>query len=188
MLNRNKIGSLLGQGGQGAVYKYNTNKVVKISRKTNTNKNNRFKHEHYISKKAGNMNIGPKVYNIGNIKANNGQNYLWYTMNLLSGKPIKQIANKQIYKKNAYNKVKRLHNAGISHFNLHEDNIFITNNGRLFIIDYGASGKSNTPVTNNQINKWLLNASKGKRWYRFYEVNNRKLLSNRNELIRIFGP
>lgn len=181
VLNRNKIGEIIGRGGQGVVHRYNKNKVIKATR--SSNKNYRVEREYLIGKKAGNLGVGPKIYNSGR----NG-NFLWYTMNYLNGVPLKSVRNKSVYKNAVINKVKKLHNAGIAHLDLHEDNIFITRNGRVYIIDYGASRMTpnGSAVTNNQINNWLERASNGKRWYRFYEVGNRKLLSNRSEMNRIF--
>lgn len=181
MLNEKKVGRKIGEGGQGAVYLYNTNKVIKVSKKQN---DNRMLKEYKLAKRAGNKNIGPKVYNYGT----HGPNYVWYTMNYVkNGKSIRNVPNKKRFKNEAYNKVQKLHNMGIAHFNLHEDNIIIGSDGKLYIIDFGAAGHVNGPVTNNGINAWLKQESKGEKWHRFYKVNSRKLLSNRNELVRIFG-
>jgi predicted Ser/Thr protein kinase len=177
------IGPLLGEGGQGSVYRWNKNKAIKVVKKSN--KNYRFNREYTIAKIAGNLGIAPRVY--GNIIESDNKTQRAYIMNLVNGVPLRKVSNTQAHKKNVLNAVNALHKRGIGHMNLHEDNIIIGKNGKVYIIDYGSARLSNTRVTNNNINTWLKSASHGKRWHRFYEVGNRKLLSNRNEMRRIFG-
>lgn len=161
---------LIGQGGQGSIYR-NGNKVLKVA--------NKFNQEYNIAKVAGNIGVGPKVHG----KTNRG-----YIMNFIDGKPLSKVRNVGQYRNAVKAAVNALHKHGIGHMNLHEDNIIIGSDGKVYIIDYGSAKKANNPVTNNMINQWLKNASGGKKWHRFYEVGNQKLLSNREEMNRIFGP
>lgn len=173
-------GQKIGQGGQGAVYKHGSNRVVKVS-----NISNRAIQEYEMAKVAGNLNIGPKVYG-----SNRNATKFWYFMNYVNGTPLKNIKNKSCYKKHVYYVVDKLHKAGIAHLDLHEDNIMIGMNGKVYIIDYGSARRTpnKSALTNNKINNSLRNQSKGQKWHRFYVVGPDKLLSNREELLRIFGP
>lgn len=187
----------IGKGGQGEVYRYTNGKAIKYTK--SGPKNYRFNREFAIAKIAGNLGVGPRVYNRGR----NGNN-LWYTMNLLNGKPLAsymmnlekaQIANnrkrqiKTELNRQITNKVRRLHNAGIAHMDLHEGNIIVTDNA-VYIIDYGASNfpKSGNKLSENNITRYLNAVSGGVRWNRnpaYFVVKDKLLLSNGEQLARI---
>lgn len=186
-----KSNKLVGRGGKGEVYKMNNNKVIKFVK--TSNKNYRFNREYTIAKRAGNLQIGPKVYNKGR-----NQNHLWYTMNhIKNAEPLTTFAKKHntTTKKKMSNMltfgVNKLHNAGIAHLDLHPDNILISSKNskhhRMYIINYGAAEvpKGGNKVTANNVNQFLTRISGGVKWNRdprYYVVANKKLLSNRAQL------
>lgn len=189
----------IGQGGMGAVYRYTNGKAIKFTRSGPLNY--RFNREYAYAKAAGNLGVGPRVYNRGK----NGD-YLWYTMDMLNGytlanymtglPTLTSLSNAQkrnikgIINRNLTNKVRRLHNAGIAHMDLHEGNIIVTRDG-VYIIDYGASNrppKSGNKLSVNNINRYLTMVSGGVRWNRnpaYFIVKDKKLLSNGEQLARI---
>lgn len=136
--------------GHGEIYRTLGNKIMKISKWSKNSKR-----EMHIAKKAGNSNIGPKVWNTRKYSAN-GKELAVMTMNLVpdSKNLYNAIVNGNIPNfKHISNAINRMHAAGIHHGNLHGGNIlvYVGDNGRVRIIpiDFGTS-KYHRGIKNTQ--------------------------------------
>jgi tRNA A-37 threonylcarbamoyl transferase component Bud32 len=132
----------------GKVYRTHGKKLMKISQ---WGKNSA--REMSIAKRAGNANIGPKVYNTRK-HSKGGRNLAVMTMNEVpSAKSLyNAINNGNITNfRQIFNAVSKMHRAGIHHGNLHGGNILVYKNAngslKLAFIDFGAA-KYSRRITN----------------------------------------
>lgn len=152
-IEKYKKGNLLGEGFFGKVYQLPNNRVLKVinASKYKLPSNTAVSYEIdsiideiNIMKKIKNKNIGPKIFDYWMGKDKNILNiYIemeykgitltkWLLDNKLNETHIKKIKNK----------IKKLHEMGITHQDLHEDNILVQKNKNsidFFISDFGLS-------------------------------------------------
>ena len=132
----------------GEIYRTHGNKLMKITKWTRNSAR-----EMKIAKIAGAKNIGPRVYNTRSID-HGGRKLAVMTMNEVPRAISLYNAINQGLVTNfnqVENVVKKMHQAGIHHGNLHGGNIlvYMTNNGNLKLvpINFGAS-KYHRRITN----------------------------------------
>jgi len=132
----------------GRVYRTNGKKLMKISPWSMNSAR-----EMSIAKKAGNANIGPKVYNTRK-HTSRGKTSAVMTMNEVpNAKSLyNAINNGNVTNfRQIFNAVSKMHRAGIHHGNLHGGNILVYKNAngtlKLAFIDFGAS-KYSRGITN----------------------------------------
>ena len=152
-IEKYKKGNLLGEGFFGKVYQLPNNRVLKVinaskyklpSNTVVSYEIDSIVDEINIMKKIKNKNIGPKIFDYWMGKDNKVLNiYIemenkgitltkWLLDNKLNETHIKKIKNK----------IKKLHEMGITHQDLHEDNILVQKNKNstdFFISDFGLS-------------------------------------------------
>jgi predicted Ser/Thr protein kinase len=161
-----KIVSRLGAGGYGTVFQATSNKGRNVAIKFQANSNNS-KAEIHSLQKIRKYNITPKIYlhgtqqpwtqNFANLVPKgltpNKKGSIIVTQ-LIKGKPLKNYMTgpplNAALKQKIVNKVKKMHNAGIIHGDLHRNNIIINNKGEPWIIDFGKS--LNLPAGKNANN------------------------------------
>ena len=161
-----KIVSRLGAGGYGTVFQATSNKGRNVAIKFQANSNNS-KAEIHSLQKIRIHNITPKIYlhgtqqpwtqNFANLVPKgltpNKKGSIIVTQ-LIKGKPLKNYMTgpplNAALKQKIINKVKKMHNAGIIHGDLHRNNIIINNKGDPWIIDFGKS--LNLPAGKNANN------------------------------------
>lgn len=147
---------MLGQGSFGRVYKIDTNKLVKIININtlyahNNNPNNLreiIDYEYNIAKKAGEIGVGPQIYNHFICKSDSGYYHIMYMENIKNSttltvwleKKKNQKLKDEILKKIKI-KLEKLHSNNIIHHDIWSDNILVVkkknNNFDVVIIDYG---------------------------------------------------
>lgn len=155
-----KVQSVLGEGAYGKVYKINNKKAAKIVPlgthfiwdEINKLKEN-ILNEFAICKLAGELGVGPKVYDHYSCCDEKNQCYYILYMDLLNGKNLydwlddkPSVEEQEYVKKILIEKLEVLHKNNIIHNDLHRGNVFVVNkrNGKeksniedVFIIDYG---------------------------------------------------
>jgi predicted Ser/Thr protein kinase len=160
-----KITKRIGAGGYGTVFQGTSNKGKNYAVKIQANSNN-FSSEvralHKLTDKqiapnyklAGKLKWSPSVANLipkGLPFLHNGA---LIVSTLIKGKPLKNYMTgpplNAALKQKIVNKVKKMHNAGIIHGDLHRNNIIINNKGEPWIIDFGKS--LNLPAGKNANN------------------------------------
>jgi predicted Ser/Thr protein kinase len=164
-----KVKKLLGEGFFGKVYEVDKKTVVKIV-KVNLGNKRRFnidnvKSELELSKKAGKLGVGPKVYNVYTCCDGLICYYVIY-MEFIKGKTLWQWLSgkrtdeeKQNVKLLLQKKLRILHKNNIVHSDVHGDNIIVISERNkvkdLVIIDYGlAINKSNVKLQDYNID-WI---------------------------------
>ncbi|HSE31173.1 MAG TPA: serine/threonine-protein kinase [Pyrinomonadaceae bacterium] len=146
-LGRYEIRSKIGAGGMGEVYRARDTelgrdvavKVISSSLTDNRDRVSRFKQEAYA---AGALNH-PNILVVHDIGAHNGSPYVVSELleggtlrKLISGSPLSQRRAID-YALQIANGLAAAHVKGIIHRDLKPDNIFITNDGRVKILDFG---------------------------------------------------
>ncbi len=150
---------IIGRGLYATVFKISHNIAVKISDLSKYGNNDKYceddlyfciKKELQLSKKAGDLGIGPKIYNHYICKVSKNEFYLIIYMEHINGPTLKKwlenfndtdlflLQKKQIFKK-IKQKLDLMHKNHIYHKDLHSGNILVTEkNGILdvIIIDY----------------------------------------------------
>lgn len=118
----------------------------------------RIKNEIILSKKMGDKNIGPKIYDYYICVENNTTKVL-ILMEYMNGGTLKSWHEKNQFTKKheeeIESKIKKLHNEGIIHNDLHLDNIFVKEtNGKVefFIGDFGFGQTSERLIEGNKLN------------------------------------
>jgi predicted Ser/Thr protein kinase len=146
---------LIGKGVNGKVYSISNTKVLKVAKGTSRD-------EYNALKKLSSVNHVPKVKS-GSFFTNKIKNVSGFIMNKLPSNAISLKKFHELYgtkgdpheKKLLENAVKKIHNRGISHGNLHTGNIIVSHKGskitKIWIIDFGRSillpnGKSEKSV------------------------------------------
>jgi hypothetical protein len=165
---------IVGSGAYATVFKINNKLVVKISDISIYGNIDKFcredldfciKKELDISKKAGDLDIGPKIYKHYICKVSQNEYYLIIYMEYINGSTLRdwldniddnndfyKLQKKKIFKK-LRTKLNLMHKHHIYHQDLHSANIMITNqNGILdvFIIDFGRGAD---PINLAKVNK-----------------------------------
>ena len=138
-LGKYKLSEEIGHGFVGVAYEVcrinNCDYVLKVEQLWGDRKENT---EGQIGKKAGEMNIGPKVYDYGICKNKGGDIVNWVLMEKVTGKTLsKMYPYDPRYIVEALEKYYKLAKAGTPQRDLKGDNIMITPSGRLYILDYG---------------------------------------------------
>ena len=146
---------LIGRGSNGSVYKLDASTLVKIinintlySYNNNTDKLKEIIDSEYnIAKKAGDIGVGPKVYNHFICKSDSGYYHIIYMENIKNSTTLTSWLEKKTNQKNKeelLNKIKiklrKLHDNNIIHRDMWSDNILVVkkkNNFDIVIIDYG---------------------------------------------------
>jgi tRNA A-37 threonylcarbamoyl transferase component Bud32 len=124
----------------GRVYRTNGKKLMKISLWSKNSAR-----EMSIAKRAGNANIGPKVYNTRKHTGRGGTSAVMTMNEVPKAKSLyNSINNGNITNfRQISNAVARMHQAGIHHGNLHGGNVLVYKNAngtlKLVFIDFGAS-------------------------------------------------
>lgn len=156
-----KVQGLLGEGAYGKVYKFNSKRAAKIVSlgsdmvfwdDINELKEN-ILNEFTVCKLAGELGVGPKVYDHYTCCDENNQCYYILFMDLLEGQNMydwfssnPSEEEQTIVKELLAKKIKILHQNNIIHNDLHRGNVFIVKKkiGRgktkiddVYIIDYG---------------------------------------------------
>lgn len=150
-----KVQNILGEGAYGKVYKINNKKAAKIVALGTHfiwDEINKLKdtilNEFAICKLAGELGVGPKVYDHYSCCDEKDQCYYVLYMDLLNGKNLHEwfadnpsIAEQQKVKKLLMEKLEILHKNNIIHNDLHRGNVFVISKKSkvedVFIIDYG---------------------------------------------------
>jgi predicted Ser/Thr protein kinase len=155
-----KVHNILGEGAYGKVYRINNKKAAKIVAlgahfiwdEINKVKEN-ILNEFAICKLAGELGVGPKVYDHYSCCDEQNQCYYVLYMDLLNGTNLydwfndnPSIEEQQHVKQRLVEKLEILHKNNIIHNDLHRGNVFIVNKKNakgkskvedVFIIDYG---------------------------------------------------
>ena len=191
----------LGEGYFGKVYKINSTtaaKIVPLNKHDDIKKydiKNRILNEFEISRKAGELGVGPKVYDTYSCCSKNGECYYVLYMELLKGMTIwdwlkvpKIDVQKKKVKAMIAKKLDILHNNGIVHRDVHAGNIFVIGNHKkvtdVLIIDYGLAHNSSIKlkyeidIENSNLN-WIFNMNEVN-YNSVYEYVILRMLNNKN--------
>ena len=146
-----KIIRKLGNGEYGLVHLVEKNKKKYAMKKINIAYNNwstigeqlkSIKNEIKVLKKISNLGISPKLYDYYLCKDKN-QFSIYLIMEYINGITLRKFLEENTLTKNIENKIKnvfdKLHNNGILHGDVHDENIMITEKKRVYIIDFGFS-------------------------------------------------
>ncbi len=161
-VDSNKL-KLIGTGYFGKVFEFNKTKAVKIKNITRLFQiNNKpdnlikiIKNEYNISKKAGKLNVGPKIYNHFICKTDIGYYHIIYMENIKNSitltdwlKKKRSENSKKLILDKIEEKIKILHKNNIIHHDIYGDNILIIKKPKIDIkiIDYGISYNSKTLI------------------------------------------
>ena len=152
-IKKYKTGELLGQGAYGKVFKLPNNRVLKIINLNGYGDPNIEQYSHQMENiiseidamnKLNNTNISPKLYDYWLGK--NKQSLSMYIEMEYKGITLEEWRYNNTYTEShkiiIKNKIKKLHNLGIIHNDLHQNNILVdTKNNKVdfFISDFGLS-------------------------------------------------
>ena len=178
------------EGSYGIIYNTGNGRLVKFS-KTNGYNLNAFRREYNITRRVGELlpNYVPKIY--GNFYGNNKSSL--FIMEKLNAMPLGEYLQTKTRKEQSkvLEKVNnRIHSlsAVVNHGNLHENNVLVTTNGTIKIINFGESEllsnrtmKRQTPRrTSNSLRRVLQNIGK------FIENKNTLHSENKNLFTTLF--
>lgn len=137
----------IGSGAFGIVYKINNNTAVKIEKLLPSANISTIKNEFKFSKLAGELGIGPKVYDTFFCTGKDGTYSIIY-MDFINGQTLKDWLNKNKSEQLKLDvkiiltqKINLLHKHKMFHNDLHSENIIVIEANKkikdVFIIDYG---------------------------------------------------
>ena len=133
-----KFGKQIGKGAFGVVSLSEDGKSAYKIDKAKKPKQDLFA-EAEITKRAGELGIGPKVIDQGTLKS--GQKYMQMEY-LKDYVPIAKVERTQELRNKIAEVLEKLYDAKIYHEDIHDRNILINSQGDLKIIDYGKVRKS----------------------------------------------
>jgi len=107
-----------------------------------------------IAKKAADLGIGPKIYDVFISRAQNGLPLIVKVGEFIDGTTWektqwKSDANKKKAVQKLKESIETLNKAGIIHHDLHPGNVMVTKSGRVYIIDYDRANFSKTEEANS---------------------------------------